>query len=67
MSTNCVVLADRVIGSAGTDIINLNGIITPGAYYDYLNRELQFENSQVISRTVYYKKKQKRKEKKRKA
>ncbi len=67
MSTNCVLLADRVIGSAGTDIINLNGIITPGAYYDYLNRELQFENSQVISRTVYYKKKQKRKEKKRKA
>ena len=61
MSTNCVLLADRVIGSAGTDIITLNGIITPGAYYDYLNRELQFENSQVISRTVYYKKKRKRK------
>lgn len=59
LSTNCVLLADRVIGSAGTDIISLNGIITPGAYYDYLNRELQYDNSMVISRTVYYQNKPK--------
>jgi len=31
----------------------MNGIITPGAYYEYLNREFQKKNSMVVSRKIY--------------
>ena len=31
----------------------MNGVITPGTYYEYLNREFQKKNSMVISRKIY--------------
>ena len=31
----------------------MTGIITPGTYYEYLNREFQKKNSMVISRKIY--------------
>ncbi len=54
MNTNCVLLADRVVGKAGIDIIKIQGLITPGAYFEYFNREFYRENSMVISRSIYY-------------
>lgn len=51
---NCVQLADRVIGALGTDIIGFSGIICPGTYYDYLDREFLRRNSMVISKTIYH-------------
>lgn len=53
VTTNCVKLSDRLLGSSGTDILNLNGFVTPGTYYEYLNREYLLQNSTVISREVY--------------
>lgn len=53
MSTNCVLLADSVLGKAGTDLLNINGMITPGTYYDYFEREFKKEGSFVVTRTVY--------------
>mgnify|MGYP005770581783 FL=1 len=52
-TTNCVKLADEVIGSSGTDVLGINGLVTPGTYYDYLNREYTLKNGIVISREVY--------------
>ena len=52
-STNCVSLVDYVLGATGTNIIRLNGIITPGAYYDYLATEYTKKNSNVISYKIY--------------
>lgn len=52
-STNCALLADKVVGLVGTDIITLNGILTPGAYYSYLDREFRRKNSIVITKTLY--------------
>lgn len=52
-STNCALLADKVVGIVGTDIISLNGILTPGAYYSYLDREFRRKNSIVITKTLY--------------
>ncbi|HWQ50664.1 MAG TPA: hypothetical protein VN369_02570 [Terriglobales bacterium] len=52
-STNCALLADKVVGLVGTDIISLNGILTPGAYYSYLDREFRRKNSIVITKTLY--------------
>lgn len=55
MSTNCVLLADSILSKAGTDIVKLNGIISPGSYYDYLQREYMLENGIVVSRNIYSK------------
>ncbi len=53
LGTNCVLLADTLIGAAGSDIISLTGVVTPGTYYDYLNRQFLIKNSNVISRKAY--------------
>lgn len=53
LSTNCVLLADQIIGSAGIDVLKMNGIISPGAYYEYLNREFASKNMLVISKNIY--------------
>lgn len=54
-NTNCVLLADSIVGQAGIDIVKIQGLISPGAYFEYFNREFSRENSIVISRTIYYK------------
>lgn len=53
LSTNCVLLADSIIGRAGTDILSPQGFITPGTYQDYLDKEYDKPNSLVISKTIY--------------
>ena len=52
-STNCVKLVDKVLGATGRDVLKINGIITPGAYYDYLNNEFKRQNSGVIKKKIY--------------
>lgn len=53
VGVNCCSLADSIIGKSGIDLLKMSGIITPGAYYEYLNREFQKKNSMVISRKIY--------------
>ncbi len=55
LNTNCVLLADKIVGQSGIDIVKIQGIITPGAYFEYFNREFSIKNSIVMSRTIYYK------------
>lgn len=52
-TTNCVQLADFIVGSAGLDILNINGIVTPGAYYEYLERQFSLNNDLVIYKKIY--------------
>ncbi|OLS02378.1 HdeD family acid-resistance protein [Tissierella creatinophila] len=59
LHTNCVLLADSIVGQAGIDIVKIQGLISPGAYFEYFNREFSRKNSFVISRTIYYKGKSK--------
>ncbi len=59
MNTNCVLLADKIVGQAGIDLVKIQGLITPGAYFEFFNREFARKNSFVISRTIYYKDKSK--------
>lgn len=56
-TTNCVKLVDKVLGATGSDLLQINGIITPGAYYNYLDKEFKRQNSSVISKEIYSKKK----------
>ena len=55
--TNCVKLVDDIIGVTGSDLLKMNGALTPGTYYDYLDREFKRQNSNVITKEIYaYKK-----------
>ena len=55
--TNCVKLVDDIIGVTGSDLLKMNGALTPGTYYDYLDREFKRQNSNVITKDIYtYKK-----------
>ena len=53
LGSNCCHLVDDIVGKSGMDILSINGIITPGTYYDYLNRGLKQARSNVISKVVY--------------
>ena len=55
-TTNCVMLADYIVQSTGMKLFKMSGVITPGAYYSYLDKLLGIENSNVIERMVYAKK-----------
>lgn len=51
--TNCVNLADDLIRSKELNLIDLNGLVTPGAYLAFLNTEYQKKDSSVKTRTLY--------------
>lgn len=53
LSTNCVLLADQVIGAIGTDLLDIRGYISPGTYQAYLDREFERPHSLVVSKTIY--------------
>ena len=53
LSTNCVKLVDEIVGITGSDILKINGVITPGSYYAFLEKELKKENSNVITKQIY--------------
>ncbi len=51
--TNCVNLADDLIRSKDLNLIDLNGLVTPGAYLAFLNTEYQKKDSIVKTRILY--------------
>lgn len=53
LGNNCCLLADQIIGKSGIDLLKMNGLITPGTYYEYLNREFMKKDSLVVSRYIY--------------
>lgn len=57
INTNCVKLADSIIGPAGLDIMRVNAIATPGSYFSMLNEMFERGNTIVTQRTIYADKK----------
>lgn len=53
LGINCCKLANYILSKSGIDVLKITGIITPGAYYECLNREYQRKNSMVVSRKIY--------------
>lgn len=53
ISTNCVQLADLIIGEAGLDEMSSNSLKTPGAYYTLMENQFYRANSRVIRRKVH--------------
>lgn len=55
VTSNCVMLADKIVKKACKEI-NINdpsGVLTPGEYYDYLEHLLAMVGSPVFCRTIY--------------
>ena len=53
LTTNCVAVANMLSGSGGVDLMNPQGIVTPGTYSEFLDRQFLRRKSIVVSRTVY--------------
>ncbi len=52
MWTNCVKLIDQILGVTGSDLLRLNGVITPGTYYYFLDEKFKKHNSNVIRKQI---------------
>lgn len=55
LTSNCVLMAEKIILATDPDIVNLNGVLSPGSYYDYLESKFPMRESNVICKTVYTK------------
>lgn len=53
LSTNCVAVANIFSGSGGVDLMNSQGIVTPGTYSEFLDRQFRRPKSIVVGRKVY--------------
>lgn len=53
INTNCVKLADYITGSAGIDVLDVSGIVTPGSYYALLEDLFERKNTIVVAKTIY--------------
>ncbi|KAF0227633.1 MAG: hypothetical protein FD133_1022 [Erysipelotrichaceae bacterium] len=51
--TNCVELVDYFIKDKQLGLFRLNGIITPGAYFDFLNTAFQLQTDKITQRRTY--------------
>lgn len=55
LSANCVFFITHLLGSIGLNLVDLSGIVSPGSYFDFLNKQFKSDKSFVISRHVYTK------------
>lgn len=56
VSSNCVYFLANMLSSVGLNLFDLSGIISPGAYYDFLNKQFKSHKGFIISRHLYRKK-----------
>ena len=55
LGNNCVSMANKIICKSLKDKFKFYGVLTPGTYYDYLEREYMKKNSIVVSKKIYSK------------
>ena len=53
LGNNCGILVDKILKSSGIEGLKMYGIITPGTYYDFLEREYMKKGSNVVSKKIY--------------
>lgn len=56
LSSNCVFFITHLLGSIGLNLFDMSGIVSPGSYFDFLNKQFKSDKSYVISRRIYTKK-----------
>lgn len=55
LSSNCVMFVAHLMNAVGLNLFDLSGIISPGAYYDFLNRQFMSHSGFIVSRKLYRK------------
>ena len=55
LGDNCASFTDLVLGTLGADVLSIRGIISPGTYLDWLQKEYLKKNSPIVSRCIYTK------------
>lgn len=55
-STNCVFFLSNILSVIGLNLFDLSGIVSPGAYYDFLNKQFKSNKGFIVSRQLYRKK-----------
>ncbi|MDD3187635.1 MAG: DUF308 domain-containing protein [Bacilli bacterium] len=53
LKSNCSYVVDQIFKNLDKKILTINGIISPGAYYDYLNNSFLMRKGRVVSRKIY--------------
>lgn len=53
IGNNCVSFANKIIGNVLKNKFKFYGVLTPGTYYNYLEREFMKKNSIVIYKKIY--------------
>lgn len=56
LSSNCVFFITNILSCIGLNLVDMSGIVSPGSYFDFLNKQFKSDKSFVISRTIYTKK-----------
>lgn len=55
LGDNCASFTDLVLGTLGADVLSMRGIISPGTYLDWLQKEYLKKNSPIVFRQIYTK------------
>lgn len=55
LRTNCASCVDNILNALGTKFLSIEGIISPGTYYSYLEKEYNKKKSKITSKTLYTK------------
>lgn len=53
VTSNCVMMVDGIVRKACSDTAVQRNVLTPGGYYDYLERQLAMVGSPVFCRRIY--------------
>ena len=56
LGDNCATFTDIILGALGCDVLSIRGIISPGTYFDFLEKEYLKPYSPIVSRVVHIKK-----------
>ena len=55
LGDNCALFTDLVLGTLGADVLSMRGIISPGTYLEWLQKEYLKKNSPIVFRKIYTK------------
>ena len=61
LGDNCASFTDLVLGTLGADVLSVRGIISPGTYLDWLQKEYLKKNSPIVFRKIYTRESKKKK------
>ena len=53
LGDTCASFTDLVLGTLGADVLSIRGIISPGTYLDWLQKEYLKKNSPIVFRRIY--------------